>query len=84
MWCGSTFICPQFLECVYKHMTYVLVNFNTFIHFMCYNMFIYCDFQFTVAVGVVIPPVPPVCSACLGKVSDLNLVPTLKGHYLLK
>jgi len=29
-----------------------------------------CDFQFTVATGVVIPPVPPVCSAPWGKSSD--------------
>jgi hypothetical protein len=34
--------------------------------------------------GIVIPPMPLVCSAFWGKDSDYNLVPTPRGHYLLK
>jgi len=37
-----------------------------------------------VTTGVVSTPIPLVCSALWGEGSDYNLVPTPKGHYLLK
>ena len=37
-----------------------------------------------VTMGVVSTPMPLVCSASYGEGSDYNLVPTSKGHYLLK